>query len=101
MKNIKTTNTVIFWNTLLFLCLVLALVFFPTYLGAEDYVLSYGLFIIVLICGYIVFCITAGVIFSILKKKQIAQGFYLSALTIALIGVPSCYGGIFMRAAVL
>lgn len=101
MRNLKTVNAVIFWNVLIFLVLVLTLVFFPTYMGAEDYVLSYGLYITVLIVFYTVLCLVIGIFFSLTGRPRTAQGFYLSAFTIAMIGVPSCYGGIFLRAAVI
>jgi len=97
----KTTNAVIFWNVLIFLTLVLSIIFFPRYFGVEDYILSYGLFVIVLTTGYFIFCLTAGIIASISNKKDIANGFYISAMTIVMLCIPSCYGGIFMRSIVL
>ncbi len=97
----KTINGIIFWNVLIFLSLVLSLIFFPRYFGAEDYVLSYGLFVSLLIFLYSLFCFAAGIFFSVRRKKQTAQGFYLSAFVVFLLGIPSCYGGIFLRSAAM
>ena len=93
----KISDSIIFWNILIFLVLVLSVIFFPRCFGVEDYILSYFLFVCLLTFAYSASCLATGIFFSLTRRHSVARGFYLSGLSVAVIGIPALYAGIFLR----
>ena len=93
----KVTLKVIFWNVLIFIVSVGAVAFFSHHIPSDRLPYLLTLQVSTLIAAYFLFCLIAGFFFSFRKHAALANGFFLSAFTVLLLGIPSCYADVFLE----